>query len=64
MGRIHPQNTVAADKSRIIQGRLFFPHKSAARWTMAECVQDSCEFSLFDKKQNEQPVRNFDSHSI
>lgn len=36
--------------------RLFFPPESAARWTMAECVQDSCEFSLFDNKQNERPV--------
>lgn len=34
-----------------LKRRLFFPHKSAARWTMAECVQDSCEFSLLDKNQ-------------
>lgn len=44
--------------------RLFFSHKSAARWTIAECVQDSCEFSLFDKKQNERPVWKYDSHGI
>lgn len=66
MGRIHPQNQVPSRQISLEGFKEYcsFHIRALRDGTMAECVQDSCEFSLFDKIQNERHVWKYDSHGI